>query len=288
MRYLVTGSSGFAAHHLIQELVKRGHDVLGLDIKNGEDIRDYERVRTLIETARPQRIFHLAALTYIPESFNDPHRAIDINIKGTLNILEAVRNSGTKARIMIAGTSDEYGDSLTFETCVLKPKSPYAVTKVAADLLAQTYKDLDIIVTRAFSHTGPGKPEFNAESSWAKQITEIEDGVRDKLYHGNLQAVRNFTDVRDMVKAYIEAIELPPGVYNICSEQNVTMQEVLDTLVKNARCEIKTEVDEKLYRTYDFDYKNPNCDKFKVMTEWNPEISLDKTLSDLLDYWRTV
>lgn len=293
-KILVTGAEGFVAQHLRDLLESRGHEIYGIDLKSGDDIRNYEDVRRILDYYRPDKIFHLAALTYVPESFHDPYRAIAINTIGSLNILEAVKNLGLKTKIHLAGTSEEYGDSRDgtepiTEKTPLSPLSPYAIGKVGMDYLGQYYArafNMPIVVTRAFNHCGPGRGEEFAESAFAKQIVEIENGKRDKLLHGNLESVRNYTDVRDIVRAYELAIDLEPGVYNICSDQNVTMDEVLDILISFSRGKIQTQVDESLYRKSDFSFKRPSCAKFKVLTDWAPQITLETTLRDILEDWR--
>jgi GDP-4-dehydro-6-deoxy-D-mannose reductase len=290
---LVTGCEGFVAQYL-QELLDDDYEVVGMDIKHGEDFRDYEVVRKIIDTVRPDKIFHLGALTYVPESMNDPYRAIEVNTVGSLNILEAVKNLGLKTKIHLAGTSEEYGDSRfasepITEKTPLSPLSPYAIGKAGMDYFGQYYArafNMHIVITRAFNHCGPGRGEEFAESAFAKQVVQIERGERDILRHGNLESIRNYTDVRDIVRAYILAIDLDPGVYNICSEQNVTMQEVLDTLISFANKEIPTKVDNTLYRKADFSFKKPSCAKFQTLTDWAPQIPLETTLRDILEDWR--
>lgn len=294
VKVLITGSDGFVAQHLKAELEKQGHSGFGLDLKHGSDIRDYEKVRKIIDTVRPDWIFHLAALTYVPESFLDPRRAFEINTLGSLNILEAVRHIGLKTRIHMAGTSEEYGDTEGMEEPITElsaptPQSPYAIAKLAMDHLGRLYAksyNMNVVVTRTYNHCGPGRGEEFAESAFAKQIVEIENGKRDVLRHGNLASVRNYTDVRDVVCAYIMAIDLPSGVYNICSDRNVSMQEMMDILKSFAKCSVKTEVDKNLYRPSDFSFKKPSCRKFYDLTGWEPEIELETTLKDILEDWR--
>lgn len=285
---------GFVGEHLKKELESRDYDVIGFDLKDGEDIRNYEDVRSAIDYYRPDRIFHLAALTYVPESFYDARRAFEINMLGSLNILEAVRHIGLKTRIHMAGTSEEYGDTSEAtepitELSLPNPLSPYAIAKLAMDhtgrLYARSY-GMNVIITRAFNHCGPGRGEEFAESAFAKQIVEIERGERKILRHGNLESVRNYTDVRDIVRGYAEAIELESGVYNLCSDQNVTMQNVMDILCAQAKVDIKLEVDKSLYRQVDFSFKKPSCKKFTDLTGWTPMIPLETTLSDILNDWR--
>jgi GDP-4-dehydro-6-deoxy-D-mannose reductase len=294
MKALITGDGGFVAQHLRKHLESLDYDVFGIDLKNGLDIRDYESVRIALDFYRPDKIFHLAALTYVPESFLDPRRAIDTNVTGSLNILEAVRHLGLKTKIHMAGTSEEYGDTSEAaepitEASLPNPLSPYAIAKLAMDHLGRLYArsyNMHVVVTRTYNHAGPGRGEEFAESAFAKQVAQIERGERDKLTHGNLESIRNYTDVRDVVKAYAKAIDLPSGLYNICSDRNVTMQEMLDILISHAATDIPTEVDKNLYRPADFSFKKPSCAKFTALTGWKPEISLEDMLKDILDDWR--
>lgn len=289
MKILVTGLSGFVGMHLARLLVADGHDVRGYDLSHGQDLRDFESLRNMLDDFRPDKIFHLAALAYVPESTANPVRAIDVNTIGSINLLEAVRQLGLKTKIQMAGTSEEYGDAGPNEDDMLNPLSPYAIGKAGMDYMGRLYArayGMEVVITRAFNHTGPGRGEMYAESSWAKQIVEIEQGKRDVVKHGNLSPVRNFTDVRDVVRAYSIAIDLPSGVYNVCSTQNVSMQEVINKLIEQAKVPIKMVSDQALYRPSDFSFKKPSCAKLQDLSDWKPEIALDATLGDILQYWR--
>lgn len=271
MRALITGIEGFAGQHLKDALESREFDVVGFDIKTGDDIRSYENVRRILDYYRPDRIFHLAALTFVPESFVDPYRTFSINTIGTLNILEAVRNLGLKTKVHVAGTSEE-----------LTGSSPYAISKIASSKLAELY---GAVVTMAYPHCGPGQGEEFAVSSFAKQIALIERDKLDVLEHGNLEGIKNYTDVRDIVRGYIEAIELESGVYTLCSDQNIPMSDILDTLCALANTSVVTVVNEKLYRPA-INSKPPTHDKITKLTGWEPMIDIKTTLSDVLHDWR--
>lgn len=291
---LVTGSAGFVGQHLAQHLINEGWEVEGFNLRNGQNLLDYEYVRNALDITRPDAIFHLAAQAYVPESFDNPTRTFEVNTLGSLNILEAVRQLGIKTHIHLAGTSEEYGDAqygdgIITEEALPNPLSPYAISKLAMDHLGRLYAKsygLHVVVTRAFNHAGPGRGEMYAESSFAKQIVEVELGRREKVEHGNLGSVRNYTDVRDIVRAYALAVDLPSGVYNICSDQSVTMQEIMDMLIGHAKVPIETEVNQALYRPADFSFKIPSCEKFKKLTGWSPEYKLEQTMADVLQTWR--
>lgn len=289
MKALITGSCGFVGQHLVKYLLEQGWEVKGFNLRDGQDIRDYEFVRNALDVERPDVIFHLAAQAFVPESFANPKRTFEVNTLGSLNILEAVRQLGLKTTVHLAGTSEEYGDGIPREDAKPEPKSPYAISKLAVDYLGQLYAKsygIHVVVTRAFNHTGPGRGEMYAESSWAKQIVEIEQGKRETVEHGNLESVRNFTDVRDVVRAYAMVMDIPSGVYNICSNQNVQMQEVLDLLCVESNTEIKTKENSSLFRPQDFSFKRPECGEFRSFTGWEPSYRLQETLRDLLRYWR--
>jgi GDP-4-dehydro-6-deoxy-D-mannose reductase len=294
MKATVTGGRGFVGSYLVEHLEELGWHVDIFGLSNGEDIRNFEQVRNYLDNYRPDAIFHLAAQAYVPESFVNPQRTFEVNTMGSLNILEAVRQLGIKTKIHLAGTSEEYGDSqygegVTTELTLPNPLSPYAISKLAMDHLGRLYSKsygLHVVTTRAFNHAGPGRGEMYAESAFAKQIVEVELGRRKVVEHGNLDSVRNYTDVRDIVRAYVLAIDLEPGVYNICSDSNVTMQSIMNMLVRQAKCKVKTKVNPALYRPADFSFKEPSCEKFKELTGWEPIISLRKTMADILEDWR--
>lgn len=290
-KILVTGGSGFVGGHLLELLESQGHTLYNFDLKDGDDFRDYETIRRVVDDFRPDKIFHIGAQAFVPESFIDPYRTFETNLIGSLNVLEAVRRIGLKTRIHLCGSSEELGDAPepVTEAALPNPLSPYAISKLAMDHLGQLYArsyNMNIVVTRTFNHTGPGRGEQYAESAWAKQIVEIEQGTRKALSHGDLTTMRNYTDVRDVVRAYTLAIDLPSDVYNICSDQNIVMAEVLEQLIVQANCVVETETDITLYRPADFSFNAPSCDKFSELTGWKPEVRLHQTLSDILEYWR--
>lgn len=295
LKAIITGDSGFVGQHLAQHLLEEGIEAKGYSRRNGGlDILNYEQVRSVLDAERPNYIFHLAGQAFVPESFANPRRTFEVNTIGSLNILEAVRQLQIKTKILLCGTSEEYGGAMNGEGVVdeltlPEPSSPYAVSKMAMDYLGQVYATaygLEVVTTRAFNHAGRGRGEMYAESAFAKQIVECELGKRDVVKHGNLSTVRNYTDVRDVVRAYRLAIDLPPGVYNICSDNSVTMQELMDLLVKHAKVKIKTEVDPALFRPGDFSFKKPSCKKFKKLTKWKPRHTLEETMLEVLEGWR--
>uniref|UniRef100_A0A7V3RIP0 SDR family oxidoreductase n=1 Tax=candidate division WOR-3 bacterium TaxID=2052148 RepID=A0A7V3RIP0_UNCW3 len=313
MKALITGVSGFAGSHLAEYLLSLNIEVSGtvkwrsrLDnishilnkIKLFEcDIRDMTAVKYVINEVKPDYIFHLAAQSYVPFSWRAPSDTLITNIIGELNIFEAVRELKIDPRIQIAGSSEEYGlvypDEIPIkETNPLRPLSPYAVSKVAQDLLGyQYYKSygLKIVRTRAFNHTGPRRGEVFVSSNFARQIVEIEKGMREPvIYVGNLEAVRDFLDVRDVVRGYYLSLEkgIPGEVYNIASGKGVKIKELLERLLQLANIDVRIIPDPSRMRPSDVELLVGSSEKFHSATGWKPEIPFDKTLKDLLDYWR--
>jgi GDP-4-dehydro-6-deoxy-D-mannose reductase len=314
MRVLVTGVAGFAGSHLADFLVQdRRRQVFGLDIPGcrkdnlfgalkrirfyEEDICNEARVRKIIKQIKPELIFHLAAQAFVPDSWVLPADSLNTNIIGQLNILEAARELKIKARIHIAGSADEYGlvyknELPVKETNPLRPLSPYAVGKLSQDMLGYQYfrsYGMYIVRTRAFNHIGPRMSERFAASSFAKQVALIEKGKQKPvIYAGNLKAVRDFTDVRDIARAYWLCLNKcrPGEVYNICSGRGYSIAELLKTLLKLSHRSIEVRKDKKRFRPSDVRYLVGDNQKFCRISGWRPRVPLEETLKDILDYWR--
>jgi GDP-4-dehydro-6-deoxy-D-mannose reductase len=299
LKVLITGSNGFVGQHLVRELEnsvspKGMYVVTEFDLAFEQDIRDFEQIRTKVDEVQPDLIFHLAAQAFVPESTMNPKRGFETNLIGTLNVLEAVRQTGMHSRILIAGTSEEYGydrddDELTEES-VAQPTTPYGVSKLAATTLSQTYNriyGLNVVATRAWNHIGPGASPSYAVSAFAKRVAEAEK-YGTPVNHGNLDAKRNYTDVRDIVKAYTKAVFLDPGIYNLCSDITVSAAKVLEHYVEFASTPIETIENTFLYRSSSDKFPRPNCEKFKKLTSWAPQIDIKETLLDTLNYWREI
>jgi len=314
-RCLITGITGFAGSYLADFLLeKKDIEIYGIRrwrsrMENIEhikdkmtliecDLRDATSVTSCIEEVQPDKIFHLAAQSFVPTSWLAPTETLSTNIIGTLNIFEAVRkNALFKTRIQIAGSSEEYGmvyeDEIPIkETNPLRPLSPYGVSKVAHDLLGYQYYmsyKLHIVRTRGFNHSGPRRGEVFVESNFAKQIAEIEKGLKEPIiYVGNLEAKRDFTDVRDMIKGYWLSLEMcdPGEVYNICSGKSYEIKKILDILLSLSKIKIEIRQDTARMRPSDVPILVGDSTKFREKTGWQPTIPFEKTLEDILNYWR--
>ncbi len=315
MRILITGITGFVGSHLAEYILNlhEGHRVYGLcrwrsprdnlkEIFNKitaleGDLCDITSLIRHIKNVKPDFIFHLAAQSYVLTSFNSPIHTLGTNVIGTANLLEAVRIVGLDPIIHICSSSEVYGqvtkkDIPIKEDCPFRPASPYAVSKVGEDMIAFQYwisHNMKIIRTRMFTHTGPRRGDVFAMSFFAKQIAAAELGSRRPIVHvGNLKSVRTFCDVRDAVRAYWLMVNICRAgeVYNIGGNTTLTIEKALKILLSFSELKFKVQVDPKLIRPSDVTLQIPCVDKFRKATGWKPEIPVEKTLRDLLDYWR--
>ena len=288
---MVTGSEGQVGKYLCSALNNLGIEVVRFDQRLGYDIRDYESVRSFVDSQSPDAIFHLAAQAYVPESSFNSQRGIDVNVKGTLNLLNAVRETGHSSFVHLAGTSEEYGydrDDLTLtENSVCIPTTPYGVSKLAATNLGLVYGKmygLNVVCTRAWNHFGPGTSATYATSAFAKRIARAEK-YGEPVVHGNLDAVRNYSDVRDIVKAYIALIG-KNGLYNLASNRNASIRDVLNLLVGMSKSKIDIKGNPNLFRPQSSKFPTPSTDKIFNEIGWKTEINLETTLEETLNYWR--
>jgi len=307
MKALITGAAGFVGKHLVNELTSSGWDVCGtrlptetadLDIPvYGLDILDSAAVKGLLIKINPDCVFHLAAQSSVPVSWKQPALTVDVNIKGTVNLLEAVRDIEKPPRTLLIGSGDEYGfvlpeDLPINEDTPLRPGNVYAGTKIAQGILGRIYSKaygLEIIIARAFNHIGPGQTDAFVVPAFCKQIAEIEkNGSKGEISVGNLDAKRDFTDVRDIVKAYrLLADKGETGeIYNIGSGVSVKIADILDMILKLSDAEIVTRQDKNRMRPSDTPEIRADISKLSKLTEWKPEIKLTETLNDILDEWR--
>jgi GDP-4-dehydro-6-deoxy-D-mannose reductase len=315
MRALITGITGFAGSHLAEYLLNEHPDVevfgtyrwrsrmdnvehLRSRIRLLEaDLRDYTSMHAALEKSRPDVIFHLAAQSFVPSSWTAPNETLTTNVSGQTNLFEAIRALRLDPVVQIACSSEQYGLVLPDETPIketnpLRPLSPYAVSKVAQDYLGYQYFQsygLKVVRTRGFNHTGPRRGQVFVTSNFCSQVAAIELGLQEPVIRvGNIEAIRDFTDVRDMVRAYWLAVtKAKPGeVYNIATGNGIRIREMLERLISLANVEVKIETDPERLRPSDVEILIGDASKFKADTGWEPRIPFEQTLNDLLDYWR--
>lgn len=315
MKVLITGITGMVGSHLADYILAEhpGVEIHGMlrwrsPLENIQhltgkvtlhygDLRDLFSLTTIMNAVKPERIFHLAAQSYVPTSFAAPADTLTTNVVGTNNLLDAVRLADIDPLIHICSSSEVYGQVLENEVPIretnpLRPASPYAVSKVGEDMVAMQYflsYGLKTIRSRMFTHTGPRRGAVFAESSFARQIAEIEAGLRpNPVMVGNLNSVRTLSDVRDAVRAYWLLLDkgTPGEVYNIGGERVFTVGEILELLKGLARTPIEHAVDPARLRPSDVTLQIPDISKFRQATGWSPRITPEQTLGDLLDYHR--
>jgi GDP-4-dehydro-6-deoxy-D-mannose reductase len=311
---LITGITGFVGSHLAELLLNEGYEVYGTTRPRSKtenidsiirrlklydaDLLDSHSLYTILTEIKPDYIFHLAAQSFVQSSWASPANTIEINVVGTVHLFEAIRRAGIEPVIQIAGSSEEYGLVYPDEVPVkeenpLRPLSPYAVSKVAMDYLGyqyyQSYK-MKIVRTRAFNHTGPRRGEVFAESNFAKQIALIEKGKQEPvIFVGNLEAERDYTDVRDTIRAYLLSVQKCDygDVYNIATGKAVKIKKVLEILLSMSKIKVEIKEDKSRLRPSDVPILIGDATKFRKATGWKPEIPFEKTMEDLLNYWRS-
>jgi GDP-4-dehydro-6-deoxy-D-mannose reductase len=313
VRVLVTGVSGFVGGHLVEHLrlAQPGLELYGLVRPHGAaapelpaglraieaDLGDAGSVAAALAAVRPERVVHLAGQSSVQHSWGDPGATLRTNVMGVVHLLDGLRRLGQSCRVLVVGSAEEYGavaeaDLPLDETLALRPTSPYAVSKAAQGLLALQYAALPglvVVLTRTFPHTGPRRGEAFAESSFARQLAEIEAGLRPPVLEvGNLEAVRDFTDVRDVVRAYWALVERGTSgeAYNVCSGRGIRIRELLERLVARTAVAVEVRVAPERLRPADVPALVGNPGKLAQATGWAPRIALDQTLGDLLGYWR--
>jgi len=310
-RVLITGADGFVGGHLAEYLL---HDVktevLGLGLRPAEpgapwmkgeyrqcDILDREAVREAVLSYRPGFVFHLAAQSSVGRSWEQWELTCRVALEGQRNLLEALREAGCGARVHVACSAEEYGrvgeDELPLtEESPLRPATPYAFSKVLQDYLAVFYHQaygMPVIRTRAFNQTGPGQSPDFVVSDFARQVALIEAGRAEPVIRvGNLEARRDFSDVRDLARAYWGLLEKgePGGVYNVCSGRVLSVREILDMLLGLSGRDIEILQDEKKMRPLDIPVLRGDNSRMRSVTGWEPSIPVERTLADVLDWWR--
>ncbi len=312
-RALITGIAGFAGSRLAMELLDQGWEVLGIErhgavLGNLTDLIDRVKVMEcdvlsskdvgyVIRKHKPDTIFHLAGTSFVPDAQNAPQIAFEINVKGTLNMLEETRENAPEAGLVLISSAEVYGNAdpdrmpLT-EDNHLSPVNIYALTKLCAEEVAAYYHrvgGVNCVVLRPFNHIGPGQRASFVTSSFALQIARIEAGKQEPVLKvGNLEAFRDFTDVRDMVRAYRLAAEYcePGRPYNICSGKAYKIKEILDKMLGLSEVEIEIWKDPERLRPSEVSIFQGNPTLFTEVTGWKPSFSIDETLEAILDYWR--
>jgi GDP-4-dehydro-6-deoxy-D-mannose reductase len=313
VRLLVTGAGGFVGGHLV-DFLQAEHprvEVHGVGLPRGAvswrprpgarmleaDLTDPAAAGAVVEEVRPEAILHLAGQSSVHLSWLDPGGTLRANVLGIVHLLDAVRQAGRRPPVLVVGSAEEYGpvrlgEMPIRETTPLRPASPYAVSKVAQGALALLYGPsggLRVVLTRTFHHTGPGRGEAFAESSFARQIAEIEAGWRPPVLKvGNLEAVRDFADVRDVVRAYWMLLEKGEAgqAYNVCTGRGRRIRELLDVLLAASSAQVEIRTEPERLRPSDVPAQVGDPSRLRAATGWEPRIPLERSLRDLLDDWR--
>ncbi len=305
-RVLITGATGFVGGYLVAHFAEAYPDWLVTGTSRHVapadsrivacDLRDAEAVTALVEQVQPEMIVHLAGQSNVPASLKDPETTLANNILGTLHLLDACRAHAPHARLLVVSSSEVYGPTPPeaqplCEDRPLRPANPYAVSKAAQEMLALQYArsyGLDVVVARPFNHIGPGQTGDFVVSSFARQVVAVERDERRAIAVGNLDAARDFTDVRDVVRAYGLLLERGArgGIYNIGRGTAVTVGELLDTLCRLGRVAITIERDPARMRPSDAPVMMADTTLLRQTTGWQPEISLERSLDEILAWWR--
>jgi GDP-4-dehydro-6-deoxy-D-mannose reductase len=311
MKALIIGGGGFVGPYLVKELVEnQGMEVdvtktekEELNLPNASvhnlDILDIAQISELLNRLKPDYIFHLAAQSSVAYSWKNPGLTIDVNIKGCANLLDAVKNLDYKPRVLLIGSGEEYGhirdgECPIVEDNVLRPGNIYAATKSCQNMLGRIYAQgygLDIMMVRAFNHIGPNQTPTFVVADFCKQVADIEKGLAEPIiYVGNLSAKRDFTDVRDVVRAYGLLVQggVSGETYNVGTGHAIAIQEILDMIISMSSAKISVRVDENKLRPVDVPIIEPDITKIKNTVGWTPRIKLETTLQETLNYWRNV
>lgn len=310
---LIIGAAGFVGSYLIDHIQKNCIWSIAATKMPGEkieieaegieicdlDILDRAAVEALILRLKPDYVFHLAAQSSVALSWKNPGLTVDVNIKGSLNVLDALRLLDSEPKVLLIGSSEEYGPirpgslPVTEET-LLRPGNIYAATKACQNMLGSIYHNaygMDVMMVRAFNHIGPNQAPLFVVADFCRQAARIEKGLQEpEIKVGNLSARRDFTDVRDVVRAYVLLVERGKAgeTYNVGSGQPIAIREILDRILKLAGVSIQVTIDPERLRPVDVPVIEADISKLKACTGWKPEIALDTTLSESLDYWRNM
>jgi GDP-4-dehydro-6-deoxy-D-mannose reductase len=295
-RALITGASGFAGRHLAAACSADGDEVIPAPPSREVDLRDPEAARGVVATARPDVVYHLAAQAHVGRSWEDPLGTLTGNLTMTLNVLEAVKSDAPEAVVVLVCSSEEYGppDSVpTREEAALRPANPYAVSKASCDLLGGLYASahgLRIVRARAFNHSGPGQEPVYAIANFARQVAEGLDAGDDpvRVITGNPDSRRDYTDVRDVVRGYrLLAAHAEPGVFNVCSGVSHSARDLIAAFGRVVGTEVVYQVDPARVRPHEVMEVRGSYERMRAATGWEPEIPLERTLADSVEFWRT-
>jgi GDP-4-dehydro-6-deoxy-D-mannose reductase len=306
---LITGINGFAASHLAKFLVNEGHDVHGTirvrsDLHRIEEIKDKVKlhlielsdpfsVSSVLNEVRPEEIYHLAAQSYVKSSWISPIETFTTTVLGTINLFEQIRHLDYKPNVLVTSTSEIYGEKVgdINEETIPSPNTPYGISKYTQDMLARMYHKaygMNVVLSRSFNVTGYGRADVFVDSNFAKQVVEVEKGLKDVIKHGNLNSARDFTDIEDVVRGYVGIMRSGKWgeVFCLASGEPVKIQTVLDTLLKLAKVEVRTEIDPERMRPVDTASMKGDSSKAFKEFGWEKTISLETSLNNLLNYWR--
>lgn len=311
MKALIIGAAGFVGSYLIQYLKEELHWTIAAtkmphETISAEDIEVYDlnilekdNIIQLLNQLRPDAILHLAAQSSVGISWKNPELTIDVNIKGSIHVLDSIRTLDYSPKVLLIGSGEEYGtilptESPVKETNVLRPGNIYAATKACQNMLGAIYAKayhMDIISVRAFNHIGPNQSPNFVVADFCKQVAQIEAGlIPPIIYVGNLNAARDFSDVRDVVRAY--GLLLQHGIsgetYNVGSGHAITIRSILDRVLAQSKVTIEVQVDESKFRPIDIPIIEADITKLHACTGWKPELSIDDSIQDVLNYWRAI
>lgn len=309
MKALVIGGGGFVGPYLVKHLTndlgyevtvtKTVKETLVMDnavVKN-LDILDIDQIKVLLEEEKADYLFHLAAQSSVAYSWKNPTLTVDVNIKGCINLLEAIRQVDKKPRVLLIGSGEEYGhikkdECPIIEDNVIRPGNIYAATKSCQNMLGKIYSDaynLDIMMVRAFNHIGPNQTPMFVVADFCKQVADIEKGIQEPVINvGNLSAKRDFTDVRDVVKAYAKLVAggKRGETYNVGTGHAVAIEDILKAIIAMSDKNIEVKVDQAKLRPVDVPIIEPDISKIKKEVGWLPVIPLEQTLKETLEHWR--
>lgn len=308
MKAMIIGGAGFVGAYLTRHLhddlkwevvvTKMPQEQIKANVKVVNlNILESDKVVSLLQEEKPDYIFHLAAQSSVAVSWKNPGLTVDVNIKGAVNVLEAVRVMEKPARVLLIGSGEEYGHILPEESPIketnhVRPGNIYAATKACQNMLGAIYAEayqMDVMMVRAFNHIGPNQAPIFVVADFCKQVAEMEAGMREPVMQvGNLSAKRDFTDVRDVVRAYGLLVQYGKAgeTYNVGSGQAIAIEQILQMIVSKSALDIQIEIDPEKLRPVDVPIIEANTQKLVQMTGWKREISLEQTIQETLDYWR--